>query len=164
MSQSCKGLTRPNNIHSKMTGIVRRFSRRRNMSSNRTDYCYTIIGTEFKGKYILEQDELFCCAIISSGLKEKKNKNKCLSFSPPWEFQTPISSSKAPDPSLLLGDLGLLINLPWNWLSHSYYWFELFPPTYHVSFNNHPWNYWHPTPHNSVSHSTGYLDLCLKHN
>ena len=38
-----------------------------------------IIGTECKGKHILEQDELFCCAIISSGFKEKKH----LSFSPP---------------------------------------------------------------------------------
>ena len=28
-------------------------------------------GTEFKGKHILKQDELFCCAVISSGLKEK---------------------------------------------------------------------------------------------
>ena len=74
MSQRCKGLTRPNNIYFKMTGLVRRFSWRRNMSSSRTHCCYIIIGTEFKGKYILEQDELFCYAIISSGLKEKTNK------------------------------------------------------------------------------------------
>ena len=39
-----------------------------------------------------------------------------VSFSLPWEFQTPISSSRASDPSLLLGDPGLLINLPRNWL------------------------------------------------
>ena len=75
-----------------MTGIVRRFSRRRNMSSNRTDYCYTIIGTEFKGKYILEQDELFCCAIISSGLKEKKKQKQMFVL---------FSSLRIPDPYLL---------------------------------------------------------------
>ena len=43
-------------------------------------------------------------------------KKRCLSSPPPWEFQTPISASRAPDPSLL-GDPGLLINLPGNWLS-----------------------------------------------
>ena len=62
------------------------------------------------------ENELFCCAIISSGLKEK-----CLSFSLPWELQTPISFLRAPDPSLPLGDPGLLINLARNSLSH-------FPP------------------------------------
>ena len=49
------------------------------MSSSRIHCCHIIIGTEFKGKYILEQNELFCCIIISSGLKEKKG----FSFSPP---------------------------------------------------------------------------------
>ena len=82
--QSYQGLiyfseTHSHNIHFKMTGLVRRFSRRRNKSSSRTHCCYIIIGTEFKEKHILEQDELFCCAVISSGLKEKKH----LSFSPP---------------------------------------------------------------------------------
>ena len=108
-----------------MTGIVRRFSRRRNMSSSRIHSFYIIIGTEFKGKHILEQDELFCCAIISSGLKEKlfyvtktrECRKKSFSFFLPWEFQTPISSSEAPGSSLLLGDPGLLINLSKNWLS-----------------------------------------------
>ena len=122
-----------------MTGLIRRFSRRRNMSSSRIHCCYmgfpdgpevkssawnegdpgsipgwgrspgegsgnplqysclenpmeggawqaTVHGvaksqtqlsdftfTEFKEKYIFEQDELFCCAIISSGFKEKKS-------------------------------------------------------------------------------------------
>ena len=42
------------------------------MSSIRIHCCYIIIGTEFKEKHILEQDGLFCCAIISSGLKERK--------------------------------------------------------------------------------------------
>ena len=74
--------------------------------------CYIIAGTEFKGKHILEQDELFCCVIISSGLKEKS-----LSFSSPWELQTPISSSRAPDLFLFFWDSGLLIHLPKNWLS-----------------------------------------------
>ena len=31
---------------------------------------YKIISTELKEKHILEQDELFCCVIISSELKE----------------------------------------------------------------------------------------------
>ena len=108
-----------------MTGIVRRFSRRRNMSSSRIHSFYIITGTEFKGKHILEQDELFCCAIISSGLKEKlfyvtktkKCRKKSFSFFLPWEFQTPISSSEAPGSSLLLGEPGLLISLSKNWLS-----------------------------------------------
>ena len=52
-----------------MTGLVRRFSKVRKMSSSRI--YYIIIGTEFKGKHILEQDEFFCCIIICSGLKEK---------------------------------------------------------------------------------------------
>ena len=42
------------------------------MSSSRMHYCYIIFGTEFKEKHILEQDELSCCTIISSGLKGKK--------------------------------------------------------------------------------------------
>ena len=63
--------THSHNIHFKMTGLVRRFSRRRNMSSSRIHCCYIIIGSEFKGKHFLEQDELLCCAIISSGLKER---------------------------------------------------------------------------------------------
>ena len=50
------------------------------MSSSRVHCHYIIIGTEFKEKHILEQDKLFCCAVISSGLKEKK---KNLSFSLP---------------------------------------------------------------------------------
>ena len=38
----------------------------------------------------------------------EKKKKKSLSFSPSWEFQTPISTSRASDPFLLLGDPGLL--------------------------------------------------------
>ena len=53
-------------------------------------HCGYIIGTEFKGKHILEQDELFCCVIISFGLKQifyvlktkECIKKKNLSFSP----------------------------------------------------------------------------------
>ena len=66
---------------------------------------YTILSTEFKGKHNLEQDELFCCALIRSGLKEKK---KFVLF----------SSLRVPDPFLLLGDPRLLTNLPRHWLSH----------------------------------------------
>ena len=36
-----------------------------------------------------------------------------------WEFQTPISSLRAPDPFLLLRDTRLLVNLLRNWLSHN---------------------------------------------
>ena len=67
------------------------------MSLSRIHCCYIVIGTEFKEKQILEQDELFCCAIISSGFKEKT-------------FVL-FSSLKTPDPYLFLGDPGLLIYL-----------------------------------------------------
>ena len=93
-----------------MTGLVKRFSRRRNMSSSRIHCCHN--GTEFKGKHILEQDELFCCVIISSGLKEK---SICLflllesprplcppqgpqTYQPTWELTLSF-------PSFLLGEL-----------------------------------------------------------
>ena len=49
----------------------------------------------------------------------RKKKERQSSFPLPWEFQTPISSSRSPDTSLLLGDLRLLINLPRIWLSHN---------------------------------------------
>ena len=64
------------------------------MSSIRIHCCYIIIGTEFKEKHILEQDGLFCCAIISSGLKEK---NIC-----PFlllENSRPLSPSQEPQTS-----------------------------------------------------------------
>ena len=48
------------------------------MCSSSIHCYYIVIGTEFKEKHILEQDELFCCVIISSGVKEKS-----LSFFPP---------------------------------------------------------------------------------
>ena len=53
--------------------------------------------------------------------KECRGKKKCLSFSPPWEFQTPLSfsSPQGPQTPLSLGTPGRLINLPRNWLSHS---------------------------------------------
>ena len=41
------------------------------MSLSRIHCCYIIIDTEFKEKHTFEQDELFCCVIISSGLKEQ---------------------------------------------------------------------------------------------
>ena len=46
---SCKDLTRPTPIiytHFKITGLVRRFSGRRNMSSSRIHYCYIILTKE----------------------------------------------------------------------------------------------------------------------
>ena len=64
---------------------------------------------------------MFCCVIISSGLKEKKmfyvtktkecREKKMFVLSPPQEFQTPISYLRVPDPFFLLGDPELLINL-----------------------------------------------------
>ena len=59
--------------------------------------CYIITGTEFKEKHILEQDELFCCVIISSGLQGKKKKNSC-----PFlllEHSRPLSSPWGPQTS-----------------------------------------------------------------
>ena len=47
-----------------MTGLVKRVLRRRNMSSSRIPCCYIVIGTEFKEKHILEQNEFFWCVII----------------------------------------------------------------------------------------------------
>ena len=38
------------------------------MSSDNIYCCYIITGTELKEKQTLEQDALFCCVIISSGL------------------------------------------------------------------------------------------------
>ena len=43
---------------------------------SRIHCCHIIIGKEFKENHTLEEDELFCCIIISSGLKEKK-KSLC---------------------------------------------------------------------------------------
>ena len=60
--------TQSRSIHFKMTGLVRRFLTSKNMSWSTIHCGYIITDTEFKGKYILEQDELFCCVIISFGL------------------------------------------------------------------------------------------------
>ena len=58
-------------IHLKIIVLVRRFLlRRRNMSLSKIHCCYIIISTELKEKHTLDQDELSCCVIISSGLKE----------------------------------------------------------------------------------------------
>ena len=126
MSQGCKGLTRTtltiyilisgleltierfyqtysHNTHFKMTVLIRRLLRRRNMSLSTIYCCYIIIGTDFKENHILEQDELFCCVIISSELKKKKKsyvtklcnktkQNKTFSFSPPWKPWGPWTS------------------------------------------------------------------------
>ena len=57
-----------------------------------------------------------------------EKKKRCLFFPPPWEFQTTVCASRAPD-SFLLRDPRLLINLPRNWLSHtlafSWLWFDV---------------------------------------
>ena len=46
--------TRSHNMHFKVTGLVRRFLRRRNKPSSRIHCCYVIIGTELKEKHTLE--------------------------------------------------------------------------------------------------------------
>ena len=53
MSQGCKDLTFSHNIHFKITGLVRRFSGRRNLSSSRIHYCYIILTKEQKKKFVL---------------------------------------------------------------------------------------------------------------
>ena len=99
MSQGCKGLTRPTPTKYILRWhIVRRFLRRRNISSFRIHCCYIMVGRKFKEKHTLKQDELFCCVIINFGLKEKNvwprwRNVDTKSFSPPWEPQTSISSS-----------------------------------------------------------------------
>ena len=40
------------------------------MSRSKIHCCYIIISTELKEKHPLKQDELFCCIIITSRLKE----------------------------------------------------------------------------------------------
>ena len=132
MSQGCKGLTRTtltiyilisgleltierfyqthsHNTHFKMTVLIRRLLRRRNMSLSRIYCCYIIIGTDFKENHILEQDELFCFVIISSELKKKKKVM--------WLSYVTKQNKTKPSPFLLLenpGDPGLLITLPKN--------------------------------------------------
>ena len=104
--------THSHNLHLKIKGleltteksyqkrIIRRFLlRMRNMSLSKIHCCYIIISTEFKEKHSLEQHELFCFIIISSGLKENKGlctktkecRKKSLSLSPPREPWTPSS-------------------------------------------------------------------------
>jgi len=73
------------------------------VSSNRIHCCYIITGTEFKGKHNLEQDEvMFCCFVVQSSTLGLKKKIKCVLF----------TSLRTPDPSLLLRDSGLIMNLP----------------------------------------------------
>ena len=63
-------------IHLKITELVRRFLRRRNMFSSKIHCCYIIISMKLKKKHTLEQEELFCCVINSSGLKEIQSQKK----------------------------------------------------------------------------------------
>ena len=90
----------------------------------RHDWAASLSFTEFK----------LSCVIISSGPKERKKnkrfkwlrlriveKKRRLSFPPPWELQTPLSSASP----------RLLINLPRNWLSHFEHLFSLWAPWEH---------------------------------
>ena len=77
------------------------------MTSSKIHCYYIIISIDFKEKHTIEQDELFCCVIISFGLKENMwlrqrsgmwlrqkivEKEKSLPFSPPQEPWTPFAS------------------------------------------------------------------------
>ena len=75
--------TPSHNTHFKMTGLFRRFLRRRKMSSSRIHCCHIIIGTEFKGKHILEKGELFVVQL------------------PALDLSIPFSSLRTSDPYLL---------------------------------------------------------------
>ena len=61
------------------------------MSSGKI-HCYIIISTELKQKQTFEQDELCCCVIFSSGLKESWTSPvaqtvKCLPTMPETQVQ-----------------------------------------------------------------------------
>ena len=51
--------THSHNIYFKITELVRRSLRRRNMSLSKIYCCYIIISTEFKEKHSFEQHALF---------------------------------------------------------------------------------------------------------
>ena len=70
-----------------------------------------IVVTEFKQKHILEQHELFCSALISSGLKEKKSV---------WGGggKVVLFSLRTPDPYFLL-ERPRPLSPPWGpWTSY----------------------------------------------
>ena len=59
--------THSHSIYLKITRQGKRLFLRRNMSSSKI-HCYIITSTELKEKHTFEQDELFSCVVISSGL------------------------------------------------------------------------------------------------
>ena len=77
------------------------------MSLSKIHCCYIIISTELKEKHTLDQDELSCCIIISSGLKKKKII---------MSYVTKIKECRKKNfcPFLILESQGLLINLSKN--------------------------------------------------
>ena len=76
--------THSHNIHLKITGLVRRFLRRRNKSSSDIHCCYIIISTEFKEKHTLEQDNLFCYDHSGSSVAQS-----CPTLCEPMNYSTP---------------------------------------------------------------------------
>ena len=68
--------------------------------------------------------------------KECRGKKRCLSFPPPWEFQTSISNLRAPGPFCRLRDPSLLINLPRNLFSHFTLRRLIFMPTWNIHFSS----------------------------
>ena len=78
--------------------IQRCLLRRRNMSLSKIHCCYIIISTELKKKHTLEQNELFSCIIISSGLKEKMSY---VTKTKECRKKIVLFSSRAQDPFLL---------------------------------------------------------------
>ena len=78
--------------HLEITGLARRnrFLLRRNMFSSKIHCCYRIIRTEHKEKHTFEQDLLFCCVIIRSGLKESCSVTlPCPTLCYPMDCNTP---------------------------------------------------------------------------
>ena len=118
--------THSHSIHFKITELVRRFLRKRNMSLSKIYCCYIIISAEFKEKHSFEQDAFLCgCVIISSGLKESQSQKKQIVAITTESIKKKIlcdkdkgmqenKQTKHTCPFLLLEGPGLLINLPKN--------------------------------------------------
>ena len=76
--------------------------RKRKLSSSRIHCCYVILSTEFELSCWLGNHQFRKKCVMWLRLRNVKEK-KSLYFTPPWEFQSPISTSRVPDPFLLQG-------------------------------------------------------------
>ena len=79
------------------------------------DWATELNWTEFKLSFLLCNHQFHAKCFMLLRLRNVEGKKKCLSFLPPWEFQTPIFASRVP--CLFLGDPGLLISFPRHCLS-----------------------------------------------